>query len=110
MSDTVLLRGGRIDGPAPRATAMLTDGSLVAWVGAEEAAPSADHVVDLDGAFVAPAFVDAHVHIFHSGMPIRSRRSTAWIENGDERNSRPRSRACCARPRQPSSENSIRFQ
>src|SRR3954447_12374320 len=66
----VLLRGGHIYGPTGNATAMLTDGSLVAWVGADDEAPDADEVVDLDGAVVVPAFVDAHVHATHTGLAI----------------------------------------
>src|SRR4051794_23007548 len=49
---------------------MLTDGSLLAWVGPDDAAPDADDVVDLAGAVVAPAFVDAHVHATHTGLAI----------------------------------------
>jgi hypothetical protein len=67
---TVLFRGGHIDGPTPRATAMLTDGSLVAWVGTDEMAPPADEVVELRGAVVTPAFVDAHVHATHTGLAL----------------------------------------
>src|SRR3954466_10563378 len=66
----VLLRGGHIDSPVDGATAMLTDGSLVAWVGSDDAAPPADLVIDLDGALVTPAFVDAHVHATHTGLAL----------------------------------------
>src|SRR5438445_815585 len=61
----VLLRGGRVYAPAgPPATALLVDGPTVGWVGADpaDAAAAADTVVDLDGALITPAFVDAHVH------------------------------------------------
>lgn len=72
MATSVLLRNGSIYSPAdPFATAMLVTGGRVAWVGSEGAADahadalsdSAAEVVDLDGALVTPAFVDAHVHV-----------------------------------------------
>ncbi|MFL6240470.1 MAG: amidohydrolase [Actinomycetes bacterium] len=66
---TVLLRGGHVTGTAG-ATAMLTEGSLVAWVGQDDSAPPAAEVVDLEGAVVAPAFVDAHVHATHTGLAL----------------------------------------
>ena len=72
---TTLLLNGLIHSPAmPGATAMaVTDGpdSAVAWLGTDHVAraqyPDAD-VVDLEGAFVAPAFVDAHVHLTSTGL------------------------------------------
>lgn len=70
---TTLLRGGRIyASTAPDATAMAIAGDTVVWVGQDSVAaalyPDADHTVDLDGAFVAPAFVDAHTHATASGV------------------------------------------
>lgn len=72
MSDTTLLLGGRIHSPgSPDATAMAVTGGTIAWVGADSVGralhPDAD-VVDLGGAFVAPAFVDAHVHATSTGL------------------------------------------
>ena len=68
---SVLYRGGRIYSPAdPRATALLVHGDRVAWLGPDSEAPTADEVVDLDGALVAPAFVDAHVHITDTGTSL----------------------------------------
>ncbi|MEV6628972.1 amidohydrolase family protein, partial [Amycolatopsis sp. NPDC051114] len=71
---TTLLLGGRIYTPAgPDATAMAVTGGTVVWVGQDAPArtlhPGAD-VVDLDGAFVAPAFVDAHVHATATGLHL----------------------------------------
>jgi predicted amidohydrolase YtcJ len=70
VSDTTLLVNGRIYG-SPGASAMAVTGSVVAWVGADGVGrglyPGAE-VVDLGGAFVAPAFVDAHVHVTSSGL------------------------------------------
>ena len=66
-----LYRGGHVYSPAsPRATALLVHGSEVAWVGEEAAADglSAETTVDLQGAFVAPAFVDAHVPLPAAGL------------------------------------------
>lgn len=71
---TTLLLGGRIYSPsAPDATAMaITDGTVV-WVGQDGPAralhPDAE-LVDLEGAFVAPAFVDAHVHATATGLHL----------------------------------------
>ncbi|QMU76119.1 amidohydrolase family protein [Streptacidiphilus sp. PB12-B1b] len=72
---TLLLRGGRVHSPADRfATAVLVQDGTVAWVGSEGAADSyardADAVVDLGGALVTPAFVDAHVHATATGLAL----------------------------------------
>jgi predicted amidohydrolase YtcJ len=74
----VLLRGGQVHTPAdPGATALLTDGDAVAWTGSDSAAEDiadaggADlQVVDLAGALVTPAFVDAHVHATSTGIAL----------------------------------------
>jgi hypothetical protein len=72
---TTLLRGGAVYNPAePYATALLTVGDTVAWIGSEDGADlhadSADEVVDLRGALVTPAFVDAHVHGTATGLAL----------------------------------------
>ncbi|WP_033821384.1 amidohydrolase [Kitasatospora sp. MBT63] len=72
---TVLLRGGNVYSPAdPFATAMLVEGEQVAWVGSDGAAEAyadiADEVVELAGALVTPAFVDAHVHATSTGLAL----------------------------------------
>lgn len=72
---TVLLRGGSVYSPAdPFATAMLVEGEHIAWVGSDGAAESyaatADEVVELAGALVTPAFVDAHVHATATGLAL----------------------------------------
>jgi predicted amidohydrolase YtcJ len=74
---TTLLVNGRVHSPAmPDATAMaVSDGpeSVVAWLGADDVGraqfPDA-HVIDLDGGFVAPAFVDSHVHLTATGLSV----------------------------------------
>ncbi|MER7000037.1 amidohydrolase family protein [Streptomyces sp. NPDC000410] len=72
---TVLLRGGDVHSPAdPFATAMVVERGHVAWVGSEGAADAfasgVDEVVDLEGALVTPAFVDAHVHTTATGLAL----------------------------------------
>ena len=74
MTDTLctLFRGGRVHNPAePNATCIAVEGGLVSWIGPDtgiEQAGRVDEVVDLDGLFVAPAFVDAHVHTTDAGL------------------------------------------
>jgi predicted amidohydrolase YtcJ len=57
---------------APFATALMIDGHRIAWIGEDTAADvhreAVDHVVDLQGAFVTPGFVDAHVHATSTGL------------------------------------------
>ncbi|MEV8069407.1 amidohydrolase [Streptomyces sp. NPDC085995] len=72
---TVLLRRGEVHSPAdPFATAMVVEAGQVAWVGSEGAADAfadgVDEVIDLDGALVAPAFTDAHVHTTATGLAL----------------------------------------
>ncbi|MGW0467835.1 amidohydrolase [Streptomyces sp. NPDC003027] len=72
---TVLLRGGEVHSPAdPFATAMVVERGHVAWVGSEGAADAfasgVDEVIDLQGALVTPAFVDAHVHTTATGLAL----------------------------------------
>jgi predicted amidohydrolase YtcJ len=62
-----------VAGPArPGATAMVVDGERVAWVGSGADADRAgvDQVVELDGAYVTAAFVDAHVHSTTTGLAL----------------------------------------
>jgi predicted amidohydrolase YtcJ len=68
---TVLYRGGtvRAEGGVS-ATAVLVDAGVIGWVGLDGAAPDADRVVDLDGALLTPAFVDAHVHCTATGLAL----------------------------------------
>ncbi|WP_229812642.1 amidohydrolase [Lentzea flava] len=66
---TQLLVGGRIY--APDATAMAVTDGVVVWIGQDSVGralhPDAE-VIELNGAFVAPAFVDAHVHATSAGL------------------------------------------
>ncbi|MBF6353969.1 amidohydrolase family protein [Nocardia higoensis] len=71
---TQLLIGGRFySSSSPDATAMaVTDGTVV-WLGAEQPGralhPDAE-IIDLDGAFVAPAFVEPHIHLTAQGLRL----------------------------------------
>jgi predicted amidohydrolase YtcJ len=67
---TTLWRGGRVRTPAhPAATALLSEDGIVRWVGHDDP-PTADRTVDLEGGWVAPAFVDAHVHATMTGLGL----------------------------------------
>ncbi|MET8150206.1 amidohydrolase [Actinoplanes sp. NPDC049668] len=66
---SVLFSNGRFYSAAdPRATAMLVRDGRIVWLGAASDAPAADASVDLGGALVTPAFVDAHVHATDTGL------------------------------------------
>ena len=71
---TQLLLNGRIYSTShPDATAMAVRDGVVAWLGSDDVGraqfPDAD-IDDLDGAFVAPAFVDSHIHVTATGLRI----------------------------------------
>ncbi len=93
-----LYRGGSVHSPEdPFASALITDGATVAWVGSDEAADAhaahVDDVVELEGALVTPAFVDAHVHVTETGLAmggvdVRSARSVGEILGAVERAAR----------------------
>lgn len=73
----VLLRGGHVYAPdAPAATAMLTVGETIGWLGSEDDAEAhagtADRVVQLQGRLVMPGFVDAHAHLAMTGFALQS--------------------------------------
>jgi predicted amidohydrolase YtcJ len=71
---TTLLLNGRVHSPThPDATAMAVRGEVVAWLGSDDVGrrqfPDAE-VVDLDGGFVAPGFVDSHIHVTATGLTL----------------------------------------
>lgn len=75
---STLYRGGFVYTPIdPFANAMVVDEATgtIAWIGGDDAAAvhvdAVDHVVELDGALVAPAFVDAHAHVSQTGAGLR---------------------------------------
>ena len=69
---TTLLLNGRVHSPShPDATALAVRDGVVAWLGSDDIGraqfPGA-RTVDLDGCFVAPAFVDSHIHLTATGL------------------------------------------
>lgn len=87
VNHSTLLVGGRIHSPAaPDATAMAVTGDTVVWVGQDGPGralhPEAE-VIDLGGAFVAPAFVDAHVHATATGLHLTGL-DLATVRDGGE--------------------------
>lgn len=71
---TTLLINGRIHSPSyPDATAFAVRDGVVAWLGGDDVGraqfPDAE-IIDLDGGFVAPAFVDSHVHLTATGLNL----------------------------------------
>jgi predicted amidohydrolase YtcJ len=72
---TTLYRGGRVySSTEPFASAVVVEDTVIAWVGSDAAADrhldAMDEVVELDGAWLAPAFVDAHVHTTSTGLHL----------------------------------------
>jgi predicted amidohydrolase YtcJ len=72
-----LLHNGSVYSPTdPHATALCLEGQHVVWVGDDLGAgqfrDGADTVVDLEGALVTPAFVDAHAHLAQTGQAMGS--------------------------------------
>jgi predicted amidohydrolase YtcJ len=68
-----VLRGGRVYAPGvPGASALLVGGDgRIAWIGRDDDAPDVSgEVVELDGAWVLPGFVDAHVHATSAGLAL----------------------------------------
>ena len=71
---TTLLLNGRVHSPVmPDATAMAVTDDVIAWVGTDDVGrqqfPDAQ-IVDLEGGFVASAFVDSHVHLTATGLTL----------------------------------------
>ena len=97
-----LYRGGRcLHRPAdPRATALLVRDGRIAWLGADGGRAGRRRVVDLDGALVTPAFVDAHVHATDTGLALRGLDLSAAAVGGARCSTRwRRSRRRCRRTR-----------
>ena len=71
---TTLLLGGRIYSTThPDATAMAVRDGVVAWLGSDDVGRdqfAGATLVDLDGGFVAPAFVDSHIHLTATGLAL----------------------------------------
>jgi predicted amidohydrolase YtcJ len=74
---TILYTNARIHGTA--ATAMAVEGGRITWLG-RDFPGQPTRTTDLNGAFVAPAFVDAHVHatsagLLHTGLDLTATES-----------------------------------
>ena len=72
MTRTLLVAAGvhTVDPDAPDGQrCVLVAGDRIEWVGTDPAdAPAHDRAVDLGGAWITPAFVDAHVHATATGL------------------------------------------
>ncbi len=62
---TTLFTGGRVHGGT--ASSLVVEDGVITWLGSGDP-PPAGETVDLGGALVAPAFVDAHVHATSAGL------------------------------------------
>ena len=73
ISPTVLVHRARLHTPTSRdASALLVSDGRIVWVGRDDDAPADPNArrVDLGGALVTPAFVDAHVHATSTGLAL----------------------------------------
>ena len=100
---TTLYRGAVVQpSDRPQAQALLVVDDRIGWVGSDADAArhedAADEVVDLDGALVTPAFVDAHAHTTETGLALTGVDLTtatgvtdvlARVEDGAKRGSGP---------------------
>lgn len=71
---TLLIGASIYSRSEPFATALLIDDGIITWVGDDTGATVhqdiADEVIDLGGAFLAPGFVDSHVHTTSTGLRL----------------------------------------
>lgn len=65
---STLYRAGGLRGQ--RGTALLVTDDVITWLGEEVDCPPAQRVVDLADCWLAPAFVDAHVHVTSTGLAL----------------------------------------
>jgi imidazolonepropionase-like amidohydrolase len=63
------ISGGKLAGPAPREGALRIEGATIAGIG--ETPPAGAEIVDARGLTLAPALLDAHVHLAVAGDPAR---------------------------------------
>ena len=68
----ILYRNGLLRSPIRDATAFAVDLGTIVWIGDEDGAAQQAGVrtVDLGGAYVTPAFVDAHLHATSTGLSL----------------------------------------
>jgi predicted amidohydrolase YtcJ len=68
------LVNGRVHSPThPDATAMAVRDGVVVWLGSDDVGRGqfqGAELVDLDGGFVAPGFVDSHIHLTATGLTL----------------------------------------
>jgi predicted amidohydrolase YtcJ len=74
-SQTTLLLNGRVHSRThPDATALAVRDGVVAWLGSDDVGRTqfsgGCDVVDLDGGFIAPGFVDSHIHLTATGLTL----------------------------------------
>ncbi|MEC7591097.1 MAG: amidohydrolase family protein, partial [Actinomycetota bacterium] len=73
-SRTLLVNAEVYSSSDPFATAVMIDDGAITWVGDDAGArvhtDVAGEVVDLQGAFLAPGFVDSHIHATSSGLRL----------------------------------------
>jgi dihydroorotase len=70
VSTTLLIRGGRVIDPANSLDAVqdvLVEDGKIARVSGKSAAPQGAAVIDADGKWVCPGFIDMHVHLREPG-------------------------------------------
>src|SRR5690242_11768983 len=68
----MLIRNGRVVDPAQRLDARLDvrlNGAVVEAIGESLEARSGEEIFDAHGAYVAPGFIDMHVHLREPGNP-----------------------------------------
>jgi predicted amidohydrolase YtcJ len=72
MSRTLLYGGWVLTAhDEPPAGALLVEDGVVIWTGDDPGLVGADEILDLAGALVTPAFVDAHTHTTETGLALR---------------------------------------
>lgn len=72
---SILYKNGYIwtgDASQPKATVMLTQGNKILFVGDDIEGLKYDSLVDLNGAFVTPGFMDNHSHFLSGGYQLES--------------------------------------
>ena len=76
MSDLLIIASSVYAQGIPDAQALIISNGTVAWIGDRDTALSltsdVDHVVDAGDSFIAPGFVDAHVHLSATGMYLKT--------------------------------------
>jgi predicted amidohydrolase YtcJ len=65
------------------ARALVLSSERITWVGSLEEAPPTAQVIDLGGAWVTPAFVDAHVHATATGLALTGIDLTGAVSAAD---------------------------